>query len=262
LREVDGPVKEMRIQPYILAGGRSSRMGRDKAMLLLGGKTLLARSVELLQSVERLRPPTGNTVVTIAGERKELEGASRSIKDRYPGCGPLGGMEAALRDLEETDRGEWALFVPVDMPFLTPGLIDALLEEWSAAASRGVFVCYVVADTTPQPLLSLIHRSLWPFLSEALEGGRFKVTAVLESALAVIALSKGDSVGNQATLLQHLTSSRSFAAPAKGQMGESQDAEPVWDGEHIEDDQWFTNVNTPEDFLRAETFLSKQGSTK
>ncbi len=237
-------------------------MGRDKAMLRLGGKTLLARAVELLQSLERLQPLGGKAMVTIAGERTELEGAARSIKDRYPGCGPLGGMEAALRDLEETESEEWALFVPVDMPFLTPRLLDALVGEWSAAARKGVMVCYVVADTTPQPLLSLVHRSLRPFLSQVLDNGRFKVTAALESALAVMTLRDKECAGNQTMQLQHLTFSGSFAGSVPSPTDGPEETELMWDREQIEGGLWFTNVNTAEDFLRAETFFSKLGSTK
>jgi molybdopterin-guanine dinucleotide biosynthesis protein A len=131
-----------------------------------------------------------------------------------------------------------------------------------AAANRGALVCYVVADRTPQPLLSLIHRSLRPFLTEALAGGRFKVTEVLESALAILALKRGDMVDVQTAQLQYLTHSGRFAADPADPDSNRYNKNIMCDGEQSKAGLWFTNVNTGEDFLLAETFFSKQGSTK
>ncbi len=122
------PLPTSAITAYILAGGRSSRMGRDKAMLQLAGKTLLARAVEIARTVA--------TEVVLLGDRQDLQGADRAIPDLHPGCGPVGGMETALRDLasrpSDSQKAERACFLPVDMPFLPAGLYAALMRDWLA----------------------------------------------------------------------------------------------------------------------------------
>src|SRR5271168_1377463 len=127
------------ITAYILAGGRSSRMGRDKAMLSLAGKTLLDRAVRTARSVAR--------EVVLLGDRQDLQGADRAIADLHPGCGPVGGMETALRDLasrpNDPQKAERACFLPVDMPFLPAGLYAALMRNWLAESTH---VAYPIVD--------------------------------------------------------------------------------------------------------------------
>jgi len=244
----------MRIRPYILAGGRSSRMGRDKAMLTLGGRTLLGRAVDTLRSVPALKDGAGKVTVTVAGERTELEGADRSIVDRYPGCGPLGGIEASLRDLKENGSAEFALFLPVDMPFLPAGLIDALVQEWSGAAGDGATVCCPVVDGRPQPLVSLVHKSVHPFAAAAITAGQLKVTPVWQSATQVLASSSIAGIG--------YGQSRFHRTPVSLDVNVA--AIAGWNVP-IADERlnrlWFSNLNDEEEFREAETFFSCMGSS-
>jgi molybdopterin-guanine dinucleotide biosynthesis protein A len=91
----------------ILAGGLSSRMGRDKAALRLGGKTLLAH----IRSVAR---EAGFRVRVIR-------------RDLVSSCGPLGGVYTALR----TSRSGSILFLSCDMPFVNPALLERLYRRLS-----------------------------------------------------------------------------------------------------------------------------------
>jgi iron complex transport system ATP-binding protein len=91
------------LKVFVLAGGRNSRMGRDKARLLLGSKSFLQRIIE---SARDLDVPV--EVVT---------------KDDVPGRGPLGGVATALR----TNPPERALFLSCDMPLITSDMLKALL---------------------------------------------------------------------------------------------------------------------------------------
>ena len=163
-------------------------------MIELGGKTLLARAVDTLRTVQLPGADSDPAIVTVIGQRALLEGADRAITDSYPGCGPLGGIEAALNDLNRTLTTEWALFLPVDMPFLPAGLIDALLGEWLGAGRQGAMACHVVVGNRPQPLVSLIHRLLHPYISDALRAGQFRVTPVLQSACNSMASLHGGAV--------------------------------------------------------------------
>lgn len=101
----------------VLAGGLSSRMGRDKAMLTVDGETLLDRTVRILREA-------GAQHVAVSGTRPG------AIADRYERTGPLGGIASAAPVLAD---GRW-LIVPVDMPRLHPGVLAPLLSSPARAA--------------------------------------------------------------------------------------------------------------------------------
>jgi len=103
----------------VLAGGLSSRMGRDKVLLPWGDGTLLDHMIGLLQD-------SGLSTVVVCGERPGYA----SVPDSEPGQGPGVAISHLLASLASD---AWALIVPVDMPLLTPKLIRALLDSAQAA---------------------------------------------------------------------------------------------------------------------------------
>lgn len=208
--------------------------------------------MDTLRAVDALKDSQGRVVVTIAGDRAELEGADRALVDQFPNCGPIGGIETALRDLIENERGinapeskgDFAFFLPVDMPFLPVELIDALLKEWSAAANRGARVCYVTVDGRAQPLVSMVHSSLHRFVVEAITVRQYKVTPVLEHAAGALAPRTTSGIGFLTSAL-HTTrvNLKAPRPPADGRTAE--------EGDGLRD-LWFSNLNSEEDFLLAE----------
>jgi len=104
----------------ILAGGRSSRMGREKALIPINGVPLIARTAAVLRYLFR-----DIVVVTTNPEVAEAAGCS-AVLDVYPGFGPLGGIHAALRG----DRAP-CLVVACDLPFLNPPFLDFLCTQWN-----------------------------------------------------------------------------------------------------------------------------------
>jgi molybdopterin-guanine dinucleotide biosynthesis protein A len=234
------------ITAYILAGGRSSRMGRDKAMLPLAGSTLLARAVATARTVA--------PEVVLLGDRPDLQGADRAIPDLHPGCGPVGGMEAALRDLALRPKAEWACFLPVDMPFLPAGLYAALMRHWLEQAPFGIRVAYPTVDGGLQPLISLLHRSVLPYLTAAVQISRLKVTSVLEGAAKELGSPFGDGLHSGHIQLN----TDSFIASPSHAGEQSAGLELPWKpsaqqlaARHL----WFSNLNTPEEFAAGESFL-------
>lgn len=107
------------IAGIVLAGGLSSRMGRDKALLPWHGRPLLAHMRELLLAA-------GAQPVVVSGDYPTYGG----VPDRVAQRGPLGGLEAAIARLP--DGPAWV--VPVDMPRLTVALLARLRDASGACA--------------------------------------------------------------------------------------------------------------------------------
>ncbi len=107
------------IQAAILTGGKSSRMGRDKALIPFEGQPLLEHIYQQLNNISQIEK------VFAVGDRPEYHGRGIEIvPDRYPGAGPLGGIASAL-DHADT---EFVLVVATDMPFLSQPLIEAMIS--------------------------------------------------------------------------------------------------------------------------------------
>ena len=143
---------------FVLAGGRSSRMGTDKAALLLNGRTLLQRAIEIVGSV------TGGPVA-ILGSR-ELYGAyGQVIEDLYPGCGPLAGIHAALSH----SRTCFNLIIAVDTPFLSPQLLSYM---GGRALESGAVVTVPEIGGYTQPLCAVYSREFLPIAEAAIQPQR------------------------------------------------------------------------------------------
>lgn len=96
----------------VLCGGKSSRMGRDKALLELDGETLLDRTM-------RLGWQLGAAQVLVS------RNAPGFIQDQVQNAGPMAGIAAALSHC----HNRWVLVLPVDMPLLCPQALAPLLQQ-------------------------------------------------------------------------------------------------------------------------------------
>src|SRR4051794_7134934 len=107
----------VRFGAIVLAGGRSTRLGRDKASEILLGRTMVQRAVDrvaaLVHEVTIVRAPQQILPDTMTDVPIQV------VEDAYPGSGPLGGIYTGLR----ATRMERCLAVACDMPLLSPGLI-------------------------------------------------------------------------------------------------------------------------------------------
>ncbi|MBB5212408.1 molybdenum cofactor guanylyltransferase [Microbulbifer hydrolyticus] len=110
-----------RVCPVVLAGGQSSRMGKDKALLKLSnGRTLLEQAKSVF---DVLSPPEGVELMPtlVSGARPG------GVPDRVPSAGPLGGLHAVAGHLDQWELPcDALLVVPVDMPLLSPALLRQL----------------------------------------------------------------------------------------------------------------------------------------
>jgi molybdenum cofactor guanylyltransferase len=159
---------------FILAGGQSSRMGRDKALLEWEGKPLLLRAARLLE-------PLVGAPVTIAPPARYKNLSLRLVADDALGLGPLGGISTALR----ISPHPWNLVIGCDLPYLTPEWLAFLIERALASSSDAVLP---VSAGGAEPLCAMYHRRAAAAIAAALGRGVRKVTDGLAS-LAVLYLA-------------------------------------------------------------------------
>jgi len=151
---------------FVLAGGRSSRMGQDKALLKLGGEALVERCLRRVGEV--------CVEVAIAGGSADLARFGRIVPDMSPGCGPLGGIVSAVAE----SRFEWNLFLPVDAPFVP---VSCLKELLSVAMNSGTGAMARVEGRL-QPLCGVYSKKMLTVLQQELAAGRWKVAQAIETA--------------------------------------------------------------------------------
>ncbi len=168
-REVKRDQEQFDAEGFVLAGGRSTRMGQDKALLSLAGRSLLDLALDKL----RVLPLPG--APRIAAARSDLSAHAAVIADLHPGCGPLSGIEAALaasaRPLE--------VFFPVDNPLLPAHILLWMLHR---AGITGALVTVPRMNGWPQPLCAVYHRDLLGHITASLRAGDYKVMPVLTAA--------------------------------------------------------------------------------
>jgi molybdenum cofactor guanylyltransferase len=150
---------------FILAGGQSARMGADKAFVTLDGRTLLARALELARAV--------TSDVRIVGEAAKFRAFAPVVEDMFYGCGPLGGIHAALR----ASSAPLNLMLAIDVPFVSPALLNFLVAE--ARRSEAIVTVPRVAGGF-QPLCAGYRREFADLAERALRSGRYKIDALFD----------------------------------------------------------------------------------
>jgi molybdopterin-guanine dinucleotide biosynthesis protein A/molybdopterin converting factor small subunit len=143
----------------ILAGGKSSRMGKPKALLEFSGEPLIVHLVRTLKNI------FAETVIVAAPEQELPPVTARVVRDEVPHQGPVGGICYGLR----TAVGEFAFVTSCDVPFLNRSVIAYLLSQIS---EHDVVVPYWQGRF--QPLHAVYRKSVLPFLEAQLERGELR----------------------------------------------------------------------------------------
>jgi molybdopterin-guanine dinucleotide biosynthesis protein A len=202
---------------FVLAGGQSSRMGSDKALLDFGGRPLVEQAIGILKAA--------GLPVCIAGASEEtralLENYAPVIPDAEPGLGPLAGVCSALR----STTADYAVFLPVDIPLMPPSLLLYLLRH---AWVTGSAVTLASVNASAQTFPVVIARQAHLFLERKLSRGELGCLAAFRAAAAE--LEQPIEVLPVEVLVQ------------VGQVGHPQALPAVC---------WFLNVNRPGDLRRA-----------
>lgn len=144
----------------VLAGGKSRRMGEDKSLLPWNGLPLVQ------QAVETLAPLFGTVLLsTNAPEAHEFLGVPM-VRDRYPDCGPIGGIASAL----EASAYDVNFVIACDIPVI-PATLIADLERILGDLEAAVPLC----DARYEPLFAWYRRSILKPMATAIRSGQLKL---------------------------------------------------------------------------------------
>jgi molybdenum cofactor guanylyltransferase len=151
---------------FVLAGGKSSRMGVDKAFLEFAGQTLLDRALTVVGAV--------CDSVAIVGDPDKFSKYGAVVADVFRDCGPLAGIHAALGH----SSAELNLMLAVDMPFVSSDLLAFLFAE---AEKSGSIVAVPRVGNGLQPLCAIYRRDFATASEQALRAGKYKIDAVFST---------------------------------------------------------------------------------
>ncbi len=181
---------------FILTGGKSTRMGTDKAFVMLNGSILLDRMLQLARSV------TGN--VLIVGDPEKFSRFASVVEDIFPDCGPLAGIHAALR----ATSTEWNVILAVDLPFVTPALLHHLL----ARAMQSAAEVTVPNMAGLQPLCAVYGRAFADRAEDALRAGHYKIDVLFsEARTEIVGQQELEAAGFSAIQFRNLNSQQDLA---------------------------------------------------
>ena len=182
---------------FVLAGGKSTRMGADKTLLELKGKSLLDRALDVV------RPLTPETI--IVGERAKFARFGFVVEDVFRERGPLGGIHAALA----ATATELNLVFAVDLPFVETGFLKYLVKK--ASASPAV-ITLPRTSAGWQPLCAVYRREFGMLAERSLLQGKNKIDALF-SSVEVQAIDEAEITkrGYSAAMFRNLNTPEEFA---------------------------------------------------
>jgi molybdopterin-guanine dinucleotide biosynthesis protein A len=207
---------------FILAGGRSSRMGQDKALICLAGVPLIQRALTILRFAG-LQP-------RIAGAKNDLSSFAPTLPDEpsQSGLGPLAGICNALA----ASVNQYAVFLPIDLPLMPASLIDYLFHRATVTESA-ITVVSVAGFVHTFPVV--IDRATLPVLQSSLGSNDRNCLRAFRAAAST--LDRPFSIQPIELLVQPGQISHPEGYPAA---------------------DWFLNINSPSELTRAEILLAQK----
>ena len=161
----------MRAAGFVLVGGKSTRMGQDKALLPWGSR-------RLVEKVAATVAAAAGTVTLVGRPERYANLGIPCLADCRHELGPLAGIEAALK----MEQGEWNLIVGCDMPDISDPVLRCLLEK----AGQTQASCVAARDSTGQihPLCAVYHSRCLSVIKRSLDEGNLKLMNVLKDLQA------------------------------------------------------------------------------
>jgi molybdopterin-guanine dinucleotide biosynthesis protein A len=159
----------MKVTSIILAGGKNLRLGRNKALETLDGKSLIEHVIE------RVEPLSERILIVTSREKFDLPVSVKAemLADLYPDKGPLGGIYTGLA----ASRSLYNIVVACDMPFLNTELLNYMLglsRDYDAVVPR-------LEEGMIEPLHSIYSRGCLDNMQKRLESNELKVHSFLKT---------------------------------------------------------------------------------
>jgi len=151
------------ITAFILAGGKSTRMGEQKAFKQIAGKSMMDYAVAQGHSVAE--------DVFIVGDKIMFGAYGRIVSDIYPDCGPLGGIHAAL----DRTKTEFNIIIALDTPFLTKTFLHFMIAQ---AQESEKMVTVTQMMNRFNPLGAIYRKGFFHIADAALKAGNLKIDSL------------------------------------------------------------------------------------
>jgi molybdopterin-guanine dinucleotide biosynthesis protein A len=201
------------VHGFVLAGGKSSRMGRDKALVEFRGRPMVEIAVEKLRGF--------CAEVSVAGNRDDLSAYAPAVRETRMDAGPAAGIEAGLKVCAQ----DWAMFIPVDVPLVPADL----LRRWADEALRVNMTVSYLGFWRKQPAFCLMRREHAASFARMLEEGERRLEVLLNRT------AEADDCASWMYDEYELYGYPENGGPDAGML-----------------ERWFMNVNTPEELAEAE----------
>ncbi len=150
----------------VIAGGQSKRMGFDKAQIIYQNQSFLEHAIDLIT------PFTSDII--ISSNRAVSNSDYTVIADEYKNIGPIGGLATCLSQIPS----EYALIVPVDLPLLTPEIIQYLIDHFDPNKQINI----LSLDNRPQMLVGIYRKKTLPIITQHIERQDYKLRNLLKNA--------------------------------------------------------------------------------
>ena len=152
-------------EAFVLAGGKSTRMGTDKGLMDFQGRKMIEHVLDALKISKRISIISNNEAYRQFGYPV--------YSDIYKDCGPLGGIITGLKN----SNSDWCIVISCDLPCITSEILCFLLKNTGANVSHAIVP---VHDNNIEPLCALYHKSSLPELERLLQEDEFKMHNVLK----------------------------------------------------------------------------------
>jgi len=155
----------MKVTGIILAGGKSSRMGTDKAMLQINEHSFLQHCYNVLNEM------CDEIIISSANEKHELPNTKR-VSDIYPDKGPLGGLHAAI----SASQNKINLCLSVDTPFVTTELL-----KWMLDRQNGDNSFFIKEAGRFHPLIGIYHKNTLDQIESAIKNNQLRTSELIQN---------------------------------------------------------------------------------
>ncbi len=154
----------MKITGIVLTGGKSSRMGHDKALFLYEGKSLLQRAVDFCSSF------CDELLISSSNADHQIEGIYR-VEDEIKNCGPIGGIYSCLKQ----SSNDWNFVLSVDAPFVQSDFIQFLKAE-----THNFDAVVPLHEGKKEPLIAFYHKRILPEIKAKIQVDNYRLYFLLQ----------------------------------------------------------------------------------